>query len=184
MTQATSAAGISQFGTNGGNSTKKLNELDIDDFLKLMISELRNQDPLNPMDNKDMLAQISQIRAIGSNDKLTATLDTVLRGQNFSSATSMIGKKVTGLDITGSEVTGVVDRVTVADGVNTLHVGEKQLRLSNIRESFQQYRSGTRAKCVRSSSLRRREQPEPDHHAPRKQTAKHDWQQRTPSRCG
>jgi len=35
-------------------------------FLKLMITELQQQDPLNPMDNKDMLNQIAQIRAVGA----------------------------------------------------------------------------------------------------------------------
>lgn len=136
MTQVPSATGISST-SSSSNGSSKVNELDIDDFLKLMISELQNQDPLNPMDNKDMLAQISQIRAIGSNDKLTTTLDTVLRGQNFSSATSLIGKTVKGLDNTGLNVTGVVDRVTVADGVNTLHVGSAQLKLSNVAEIYE-----------------------------------------------
>lgn len=138
MSQVPSTSGSSSTSSSTSDKTKKINELDIDDFLKLMISELQNQDPLNPMDNKDMLAQISQIRAIGSNDKLTTTLDTVLRGQNFSSATNLIGKTVKGLDNTGANVSGVVDRVTVADGINTLHVGTSKLKLSNVAEIYQE----------------------------------------------
>lgn len=139
MSQVPSTAGSSSSTSSSTDrTTRKLNELDIDDFLKLMISELQNQDPLNPMDNKDMLAQISQIREIGSTDKLTSTLDTVLRGQNFASATSLIGKTVKGLDNMGLNVTGKVDRVTVANGVNTLHVGSSQLKLSNVAEIFQE----------------------------------------------
>ena len=49
-------------------------------FLKLMITELQQQDPLNPMDNKDMLNQIAQIRAVGASDQLTKTLNSVLLG--------------------------------------------------------------------------------------------------------
>ena len=45
-----------------------------------MITELQNQDPLNPMDNTQMLEQINQIRQIGATDKLTSTLDSVLLG--------------------------------------------------------------------------------------------------------
>lgn len=139
MSQVPSTSGSSgSSSTATDRTTKKLNELDIDDFLKLMISELQNQDPLNPMDNKDMLAQITQIREIGSNDKLSKTLDTVLQGQNFASATNMIGKTVKGKDNTGADVTGVVDRVTVADGVNTLHVGSSELKLSNIAEIYEE----------------------------------------------
>jgi flagellar hook assembly protein FlgD len=139
MSQVPSTSGSSGSSLSANDkTTRKLNELDIDDFLKLMISELQNQDPLNPMDNKDMLAQISQIRAIGSNDKLSETLDTVLRGQNFSSATNLIGKTVKGLDKMGASVTGVVDRVTVADGINTLHVGSSELKLSNVAEIYEE----------------------------------------------
>jgi flagellar basal-body rod modification protein FlgD len=139
MSQVPSTTGSSGSSSSAGDKTaRKLNELDIDDFLKLMISELQNQDPLNPMDNKDMLAQIGQIREIGSNDKLTQTLDTVLRGQNFSSATNLIGKTVKGLDNTGANVSGVVDRVTVADGVNTLHVGDSKMKLSNVAEIYEE----------------------------------------------
>jgi flagellar basal-body rod modification protein FlgD len=138
MSQVPSTSGSSSSSSSSAEKAKKINELDIDDFLKLMISELQNQDPLNPMDNKDMLAQISQIRAIGSNDKLSSTLDTVLQGQNFTSATNMIGKTVKGIDNTGLNVTGVVDRVTVADGINTLHVGSSELKLSNIAEIYQE----------------------------------------------
>src|SRR3989304_7873385 len=71
-----------------------LNDLKLDTFLKLMITELQNQDPLNPMENDKMLAQISEMRQIGATDKLTSTLDSVLLGQNIASATNLIGAEV------------------------------------------------------------------------------------------
>ena len=46
-------------------------DTNLDDFLKLMIAELQNQDPLDPMENSEMLQQLSQMRSIGATDKLT-----------------------------------------------------------------------------------------------------------------
>ncbi len=71
--------------TNSKSTTDAINDIDLGTFLTLMIKELQNQDPLNPMDNKDMLTQLSEIRQVGSTDKLTNTLDSVLLGQNISS---------------------------------------------------------------------------------------------------
>ncbi len=99
-----------------------INQLEVDDFFGLLIAELQNQDPLNPLDNAQMLQQISQIREVGATDKLTQTLDAVLLGQNVSSATSLIGKEVRALAENGRTVTGVVDRITIADGQPELSI--------------------------------------------------------------
>src|SRR6478609_7185430 len=99
-----------------------INDLDLNVFLKLMITELQQQDPLNPMDNKDMLNQIAQIRAVGASDKLTKTLDSVLLGQNIASATNLIGADISALTEDGQSVTGVVSRISIDKGVPKLHV--------------------------------------------------------------
>jgi flagellar basal-body rod modification protein FlgD len=104
------------------NSTDAVNDIDLDVFLKLMIKELQNQDPLNPLDNKDMLAQISQIREVGATDKLTETLDSVLLGQNISSATNLIGADITALSDDHQNVEGIVSRVAIDKGAPKLQV--------------------------------------------------------------
>ena len=117
-----------------------LNNVDMDEFLKLMITELQNQDPLDPMETSEMMSQLSQMREITATDKLTNTLDAVLMGQNLTTASSLIGKHITALSTDGSEVTGLVDRVSVepsSDGsrrVIHLHVGDSAVDLANVRE--------------------------------------------------
>jgi flagellar basal-body rod modification protein FlgD len=111
-----------------------LRDLDMDQFLQLMITELQNQDPLNPLENAEILQQISQIREIGATGRLTETLESVLLGQNLTSATSMIGKTVKALSDDAKEVSGLVDRVSVTDGETRLHIGDKAIRLKNVRE--------------------------------------------------
>ncbi len=93
-----------------------LNQVDLDDFLKLMIAELQNQDPLNPLDNAEILAQISQIREVGATEQLTSTLNAVLLGHHISSATNLIGADVVALNDDGQRVSGIVKVVTITGG--------------------------------------------------------------------
>jgi hypothetical protein len=118
---AVSAAVAPAIGRPLANSDA-LNELDLRDFLDLMIAELQNQDPLSPLENHELLQQISQIREVGATDKLTQTLDAVLLGQNISSATSLIGKEVHAAADDGSPAIGIVDRITIAGGQPQLHL--------------------------------------------------------------
>lgn len=131
----TSAISGTGSGASGiGSAADTLRDVNIDDFLKLMITELQNQDPLNPMDNSQILQQISQIREIASNEKLITTLEAVLAGQNLSSASTLIGKQIAGLSTSNKEVSGTVDRVSVASGKVHVHVGDAQVALNNIRD--------------------------------------------------
>lgn len=107
-------------------------DVNLDDFLKLLVTELQNQDPMSPMENQEILQQISQIREIESNNKLTETLQTVLLGQNMSTAAGLINQMVTGLTDDGEEVTGRVDRVSVVDGIPKLQIGDQTVKLTNV----------------------------------------------------
>jgi len=130
---ATTLGIIGQQGAQAaGDNNEVLRDLELGDFLKLMIAELQNQDPLNPMDNSEMLQQISQIREIDASTRLTQTLDAVLLGQNLSSASNMIGKLVRGLADNGSFVIGTVDRVSIDGGAPKLHVGPTTVALKNV----------------------------------------------------
>ena len=104
------------------SSSDAINDLDLGTFLRLMIAELQNQDPLNPLDNKDMLAQISQIREVGATDKLTATLEAVLLGQNIASSTNLIGADVDAISDDNQRVSGIVTRVSIDGGQPKLHL--------------------------------------------------------------
>jgi len=127
-------SGSTQAGQQPKSGDNALRGLDMAEFLNLMIAELQNQDPLNPMENGEILQQISQIREIGVSSQLSDTLGAVLNGQNIASASSLIGKKVEGLTDDGKEISGIVDRVTIADGKPRLHIGDKSLDLKKVRE--------------------------------------------------
>jgi flagellar basal-body rod modification protein FlgD len=105
-----------------------------DDFLKLLITELQNQDPVSPMESDEILNQVGQLQSIESNKKLTETLDAVLLGQNAATASGLIGKRINGLDDEGEEVSGQVTKVSLADGEASLRVGASTVKLKNVRE--------------------------------------------------
>jgi Flagellar hook capping protein - N-terminal region len=107
---------------SSSSSVNAVNQIDMDTFLKLMIVELQQQDPLNPLDNKDMLNQIAQIRAVGASDQLTKTLNSVLLGQNITSATNLLGADISALTDNGQSITGIVSRVAIDKGVPKIHV--------------------------------------------------------------
>lgn len=120
---------------------KDLRDLELGQFLQLMITELQNQDPLDPMDNSEILQQISQIREISSTDSLSETLQSVLTGQNLATASGLIGKQVSALNDSLENVEGVVDRVSVEvdDEDNSkrtlrVHIGPHSIDLNNVRE--------------------------------------------------
>jgi len=98
--------------TQGGNAMG----MSTDDFYKLLIAELRYQDPMQPMDNSKMVDQVAGIRSIEASTTTTATLQAVARQQNYATAATLIGKVVTGTvtDATGKElqIKGVVTSVT------------------------------------------------------------------------
>jgi len=127
-------------GISGGSSAtgrvanESLKSLNMDDFLQLMISELQNQDPLNPMDNTQMLQQVSQIREIAASESLSETLQAVLFGQNVTNATSLIGKQVKALNAEGEFITGGVEKVAIADGDIKVFVSGQAIKLNNVSE--------------------------------------------------
>lgn len=113
--------------TASGAATKNsFSDLGSDDFLKLLIMQLRNQDPLEPLDNNEMLQQIASIRDIELNTTLTDSLRSVAGQQNFASASSLIGQYVTSASNDGSaRQAGIVVAVRFTDA------GQAVLRLAD-----------------------------------------------------
>jgi flagellar basal-body rod modification protein FlgD len=134
----TNAIGGASSSSQQGSANQPLRDLDLDEFLKVMITELQNQDPLNPMDNSQILQQISQMREIQATDQMRGTLDSVLLGQTLASASSMIDRKITALSESGKEIEGRVDSVTIENGKPLLHVGAEKTTLTNIRSILPQ----------------------------------------------
>ena len=103
------------------------------DFLNMMVTQLQNQDPLNPTSSSDLLAQMSQIGQLQSSTSLQSTLQNFGLQTSLSSASAMIGKTVTGTDANTNPISGVVTSVQVAAGNVTLSLDNgNALPLANV----------------------------------------------------
>ena len=83
------------------------------DFIKVMLAQLQQQDPLNPQDSGQLLTQMSDIASLQTNQTLSSTLTGMNLQQSIGSGANMIGKSVQGVDGTGAAVTGTVTSVSV-----------------------------------------------------------------------
>jgi flagellar basal-body rod modification protein FlgD len=124
---------------SGGTSTKTVAAdqvgfagLTADDFMKLLIAQLQNQDPTNPMDNDQLLSQISTMRNLQSNIELSKTLKSMTGNQQLSTASNFIGKFVVGRSTTQQDIGGVANRAFVRDGLTYLGVGDQEILLTDV----------------------------------------------------
>jgi flagellar basal-body rod modification protein FlgD len=107
------AAGSATTSTTANKSLGK------QDFLKLLMAQLQNQDPMKPMDDTQMVAQMAQFSALEATQALQQTIQTSSNNQTIAQASALIGKYVQADQADGSSVSGSVSGVnfTVTDGV-------------------------------------------------------------------
>ena len=106
------------------NSDSKDATLNYESFLKLLVAQLKNQDPTEPMDATAQMAQLATFSQVEQTIKTNSNLESLLQRTSLQEADSVIGRTVTSED---GKVTGVVKEVTLyTDGiVATLDSGEK-----------------------------------------------------------
>lgn len=108
------------------------NALTSEDFLKLLVVQLQNQDPTAPIGNEELLNQLSMMRSLQSNLELGEAVKSVSSGQSLSMAAGFIGKTVKGSLPDGKPVDGVVDSAFLADGEAYVKVGKESVALSSV----------------------------------------------------
>ncbi|GIX04520.1 MAG: hypothetical protein KatS3mg114_0389 [Planctomycetaceae bacterium] len=103
-------------------------------FLKLLITQLQNQDPLDPMDNDQLLRQISEMRNLQANLELQSTLKNLSLSQQLNGAASFLGRRITAVKTDSQEeIQGVVEEVIMRESKAYLRVGENEVELSEVR---------------------------------------------------
>jgi flagellar basal-body rod modification protein FlgD len=101
------------------------NSLGKDDFLKILMTQLQNQDPLNPMQDTEFISQMANFSSLEQMTNLNSSIGTFIKQsqQNqFMQAALMIGKTVTYSDESGNENTAVVKSVSLKDGVTNFQL--------------------------------------------------------------
>ncbi|MDA9496968.1 flagellar hook assembly protein FlgD [Bradyrhizobium sp. CCBAU 11357] len=116
VNSATDTTGKSS-SSNATNSPTSSNSVDYNSFLQLLIAEMKNQDPTNPMDTSQYMSQFAQLSTVEQAMQTNSKLDALLSSQSLSQANGLIGKTVSFTDSTGATFSGKVVSVSInSDG--------------------------------------------------------------------
>lgn len=125
--------GVTYGVTSGGTSTAPANSFgDQKVFLELMVAQMRYQDPLNPADSSEFMAQTAQFTAL---EKMQAVADQtamLLSTQLAFGASSMIGQTVRWYDESGAELSGTVQGTTYLSTGPMLSVDGHQVPITGV----------------------------------------------------
>ncbi|MCA9244492.1 MAG: hypothetical protein KDA32_11085 [Phycisphaerales bacterium] len=121
---------VAELGTGAGvTSQRGLSSMKSEDFFRIMVTEMQQQDPFEPTKTADMIGQVSQIRSIEQSSTLNDTLTELTRNQRVGGASDLIGKYVIASTPTGSGDASLVDGVVT--GVSFGPDGAASLELDN-----------------------------------------------------
>ncbi len=113
-------------------NTSAPNEMDKDLFLKLMVAQMRNQDPMNPMDSAEFLAQSAQFTTLEKLEEVATSSAQAYAAQMAFGASTLAGKEVTYLDAEGAEATGTVDSVRFSATGPMLNIGDAEVSINSV----------------------------------------------------
>jgi len=115
------------------NTTSNNGTLGQADFLKLLVAQMQNQDPLNPISGTDFTAQLAQFSTLQGVQQMNSNFANLLLLQNLTQGTNLIGKTVTYTKPNSTQTsTGVVKSVSVAGGSAALVIGGNNVALSQV----------------------------------------------------
>jgi flagellar basal-body rod modification protein FlgD len=106
-----SSATAATTATGAAPNVAQSNLVDYNSFLKLLVTQAQNQDPTNPQDSTQYLAQLASFSAVEQQTQTNAKLDSLLAASRLSQADGLIGRTLTSAD---GSTSGVVSSVTIA----------------------------------------------------------------------
>jgi|SRR5450830_453010 flagellar basal-body rod modification protein FlgD len=108
--------------TTDAVSSTSNDSLTIQDFLKILSTQLAYQDPLKPMDNQEFMAQMAQFTNLEQTQEINTKMDQTLSNQVATQGVSLLGKTVDVTSSSGTTTTGVVSSMALSGSAPTLTV--------------------------------------------------------------
>lgn len=119
-------------------TTSKTNENDLsnkDSFLKLLVAQLKYQDPSSPTDPAQFMSQTAQFTQIEALNNLQKSTASMLNSQQSTMAATLIGKSITGTPTAGgADVTGVVTGIKLGSDGPVVKIGDTEVNMSSVKE--------------------------------------------------
>lgn len=105
-----------------------------DMFLKLLVAQLKYQNPMEPVDSSQFMAQTAQFTMVEKLQEMAARTEALVAGEASQRAAGLLGRQVTYVDADGAARTGVVTGTRFASDGPVLLLGTTELSLSDVRE--------------------------------------------------
>jgi len=107
-------------------------EIQKDAFLRLLVAELKHQNPLDPMKDRDFIAQMAQLTNLEKMEKVSQNIEKLVTIYNNSSVYNMLGKKVTYFNDAGQLETASVEAIEFDNGEASIVVNKNKINPKNI----------------------------------------------------
>lgn len=131
--------------TNPGTGQVDSKALDQQDFLKIMIEQMRQQNPLEPQDNSQFFAQIAQFDTLDTMREIATALNSLTAVSELANASALVGRTVTAyIDLGPDPVTGLprppqvvegpVTRITFDENGPVVHIGDVPVPMAAVQE--------------------------------------------------
>ena len=109
-------------------------QLDSDTFLKLLVAQLKYQNPMEPVDSSQFMAQTAQFTMVEKLQAMAAQTDALVAGEASQRAAGLLGRQVSYVDSEGATQAGVVTGTRFNTDGPVLLLGTTELPLSEVRE--------------------------------------------------
>lgn len=101
--------------TGTQSTASKAQTVDYQSFLRLLVAQMKNQDPTAPMDSTDYVAQLATFSQVEQSVQINAKLDGILQASTFAQAGDLIGREIESAD---GKIKGTVESVRLySDGI-------------------------------------------------------------------
>ncbi|HOJ49961.1 MAG TPA: flagellar hook capping FlgD N-terminal domain-containing protein [Spirochaetota bacterium] len=107
-------------------------EIQKDAFLRLLVAELKHQNPLDPMKDRDFIAQMAQLTNLEKMEKVSQNIEKLVSTYNNTSVYNMLGKKITYINDAGKIESSAVEAVEFENGDAYIVVNKNRINPKNI----------------------------------------------------
>jgi flagellar basal-body rod modification protein FlgD len=101
-------------------------QLDKNAFLRLLTTQLENQDPLNPASEQEMVGTLAQFTALEQTGKLADSMEALTKTNQWSQGSNLLGRTILGLNEAGEKVQGTVAGLGMVEDKLILHLDNKE----------------------------------------------------------
>src|SRR3954451_16230303 len=105
-----------------------------DTFLKLLVAQMKYQNPMSPTDGTQFLAQTAQFSMVEKLEELAKQSTELLSAQQSATATGMLGQNVVATGNDGKDITGIVTGMRITADGPVLKIGNAEVAYSAVKE--------------------------------------------------